>query len=242
MRILVVGAGTVGGYFGDRLAEAGRDVTFLVRERRARQLAMGGLQIVSPHGHFAFIPNMVQKEQGKSTNGYGAILLAVKGYALDGAIEDLAPLMDEDSVIIPLLNGMQHLDMLRKRLGTPTVFGRVAHLMSTLDENARIRHLSKIHEIRYGPLDGVPSCALDRVDDALRGSGFDAVKSLTIMQEVRRRLAQVGRLGGPSGPSPRSCTAGAGCPRRALQTLLSLDTARADTSAANFRPRIEVER
>ena len=63
MRILVVGAGTVGGYFGGRLAEAGRDVTFLVRERRARQLAMGGLQIVSPHGHFAFIPNMVQKGQ-----------------------------------------------------------------------------------------------------------------------------------------------------------------------------------
>ena len=103
--------------------------------------------------------------------------------------------MDEDSVIIPLLNGMQHLDMLRKRLGTPTVFGGVAHLMSTLDENARIRHLSKIHEMRYGPLDGVPSCALDRVDGALRGSGFDAVKSLTIMQDMWEKWVFLASLG-----------------------------------------------
>ena len=88
MRLLVVGAGATGGYFGGRLAEAGRDVTFLVRPRRAAQLQAAGLRIVSPHGNAKVRPKLVTVDAIAAP--YDAVLLAVKSYSLDAAIEDFA--------------------------------------------------------------------------------------------------------------------------------------------------------
>src|SRR5271168_4631906 len=113
MRLLVVGAGSTGGYFGGRLAEAGRDVTFLVRPRRAAQLREGGLQIVSPHGDVTLQPKLVTAD---AIGGhYDAVLLGVKAYSLDAAIEDFAPAVGPGTMIVPMLNSMRHVDVLEAR-------------------------------------------------------------------------------------------------------------------------------
>src|SRR5580658_6537777 len=104
MRILVVGAGAVGGYFGARLAQAGRDVTFLVRGPRMEQIQANGIQIVSPHGDLTLRPKVVTSSQIASY--YDAILIGVKSYALPSAIDDLAAAVGTQTSIVPVLNGM----------------------------------------------------------------------------------------------------------------------------------------
>ena len=116
MKILVVGAGAVGGYFGGRLVQAGRDITFLVRSKRAEQIEAQGLQILSPtRGDFAVGPKA--KTAARIVSPYDVILLSVKSYGLTAAIDDFAPAVGPGTVIIPVLNGMRHIDMLAARFG-----------------------------------------------------------------------------------------------------------------------------
>ena len=89
MKILVVGAGAVGGYFGARLAQAGRDVTFLVRPSRAQQLRSEGLRILSPHGDLTLQPQTITAEDLHSP--FDIIFLSVKAQALDQTINDMSP-------------------------------------------------------------------------------------------------------------------------------------------------------
>src|SRR5271155_930908 len=101
MQILVVGAGAVGGYFGGRLAEANRDVTFLVRVRRADEIKRKGLQIVSPHGDLTLHPKAITTNQIQEH--YDVILLSVKSYALAGAMNDFAAAVATETMILPVL-------------------------------------------------------------------------------------------------------------------------------------------
>ena len=112
MRVLVVGAGALGGYFGGRLLEAGRDVAFLVRPRRAEQIARHGLRIESTHGNADLRPRTVLAE--RLDGPYDLVLLAVKAYSLDAAMDDLAPAVGPETAILPVLNGMRHLDACRR--------------------------------------------------------------------------------------------------------------------------------
>src|SRR6478672_8427505 len=116
MRFLVVGAGATGGYFGGRLLEAGRDVTFLVRPARAERLAATGLRITSPAGNVTLRspPTVLASEL---RNPFDAVILSCKAYDLDGAIESFAPAVGPDTAVVPLLNGMRHLDVLDARFG-----------------------------------------------------------------------------------------------------------------------------
>src|SRR6202007_971413 len=108
MRILVVGAGAVGGYFGGRLLQAGRDVTFLVRLNRAEELQAQGLRILSPlHGDFTVRPKTMTAAQIASP--YDVVFFSVKSYSPAGAINDFAPAVGPQTVIIPVLNGMHHM-------------------------------------------------------------------------------------------------------------------------------------
>ena len=111
MRILVVGAGAVGGYFGGRMALAGQDVTFLVREARAKELAANGLVIKSPLGDLT-LPVKTVVEAPPSVD---AVLLACKAYDLEGAMAAIAPAIGLSTCIVPLLNGVRHLDHLDAR-------------------------------------------------------------------------------------------------------------------------------
>ena len=137
VRLLVVGAGSTGGYFGGRLAEAGRDVTFLVRPARAAKLRESGLRILSPHGDATLQPNMVTTA-GPRRNLRRAPL-TVKAYQLDAALADLAPAVGPETMILPTLNGMGHMERLAQRFGPRNVVGCALKVSTTLDDDGRAR-------------------------------------------------------------------------------------------------------
>ncbi|HEY5794469.1 MAG TPA: 2-dehydropantoate 2-reductase [Bosea sp. (in: a-proteobacteria)] len=182
MRLLVVGAGATGGYFGARLAAAGRDVTFLLRPGRAAQIRADGLRIVSPHGDLTMMPAIV--ETGKVSGHYDAILLSVKAFSLAPALEDLAPAVDTDTVIMPVLNGMKHVDALKARFGSEAVIGGVCRIASTIDAQGRIVQLAPLQSLAYGEFDGAASARIKALDAFMQGAGFDARLSDAIEREM----------------------------------------------------------
>lgn len=138
MRLLVVGAGSTGGYFGGKLAAAGRDITFLVRSGRAEQLRKTGLQILSPNGDLAIKPSLLVA--GEISAPFDVVLLTVKAFSLPSSIDDFALAVGSNTVILPVLNGMQHMDVLSQRFGEERVAGCVCKIATTLDDGGRIVH------------------------------------------------------------------------------------------------------
>ncbi|MBY0382378.1 MAG: ketopantoate reductase family protein [Xanthobacteraceae bacterium] len=194
MRILVVGAGSTGGYFGGRLAQAGRDVTFLVRSRRAEQLTTQGLRIVTPDGEFVLQPKLATAQ---SLNGtYDAVLLAVKAYALESALNDVASGVGPRTMILPVLNGMSHVDIIKSRFGERSLVGCVCKIAATLDEQGRIHQLSRMHDLAYGEMDGGRSARVVDLDDQMQGAGFDARLSPHIDREMWEKWVLLASLGG----------------------------------------------
>lgn len=193
MRLLVVGAGSTGGYFGGRLAAAGRDVTFLVRAGRAARLKAEGLQIVSPHGNLTLQPKIVTA--GSIDGSYDAILLSVKAYSLAAALDDLAPAVGPATVIVPVLNGMKHVDVLQARFGKEAVAGGVCKIAATIDEQERVVQLAPFHELAYGELNGAASERMTALDAIMQGAGFDARLSAKIEREMWEKWVFLSSLG-----------------------------------------------
>jgi 2-dehydropantoate 2-reductase len=194
MRILVVGAGATGGYFGGRLTQAGRDVTFLVRAGRAEQLRKNGLQIVSPHGDATLWPNLVTA--GEIAAPYDVVLLTVKAYALGQAVDDFAPAVGPGTMIFPVLNGMRHIDVLTARFGEAAVLGGVCRVATQIDGQGRIVQLSGLQELVYGERDGSASARVAALDSAMQGAGFKAAASTRIMQDMWDKWVFLAALGG----------------------------------------------
>jgi 2-dehydropantoate 2-reductase len=194
MRILVVGAGATGGYFGGRLAQAGRDVTFLVRPRRAEQLQRDGLCIVSPHGDVTLTPKLVTA--GQIAAPYDMVLLTVKAFALEAALADVAPAVGPASMIIPVLNGMRHIDALTARFGEAPVLGGVCLVATTLDEQGRIKQLAEMQHLIYGERSGDVSARVTALDAQMQGAGFNARASAAILQEMWEKWVLLATLGG----------------------------------------------
>ena len=193
-RILVVGAGATGGYFGGRLAQAGRDVTFLVRSARAEQLRRDGLQIVSEHGDVTLEPQIVTASE--LNVHYDLILLAVKAYGLDAAMADLAASVGPRTLIVPLLNGMRHVDLLTQRFGPSTVLGGVCVVSAMLDPAGRVVQLAGMQDLTYGALDPAnPPAGLDEMDAALQGAGFAATRSTAILPAMWQKWMMLSSLG-----------------------------------------------
>ena len=193
MRMLVVGAGSTGGYFGGRLAAADRDVTFLVRPRRAGQLRKTGLQIVSPSGDFTLAPKLLTADQIDSS--FDVVLLTVKSYGLDQAIEDFAPAVGTDTLILPVLNGMRHMDVLVSRFSARNVAGCICKIASTLDDEGRIVQLAHFHELAYGEFDGSASERMKKLDAFMQNAGFNARISPVIQREMWEKWALLAALG-----------------------------------------------
>jgi 2-dehydropantoate 2-reductase len=183
MRVLVVGAGAIGGYFGGRLLESGRDVTFLVRPKRAAKLAETGLTIRSPQGDFhAASPQTVTADTLAAP--FDLILLSCKAYDLDSALDDLAPAVGPETAILPLLNGMKHIDKLDERFGAERVLGGQCAISTTLDAEGRILHLNDLHALTYGERDGSRSARIEAVTALFAGAKFQPRLSESIMQEM----------------------------------------------------------
>jgi 2-dehydropantoate 2-reductase len=194
MRILVVGAGSTGGYFGGRLAQAGRDVTFLVRPERAARLKADGLQILSPHGDVTLTPRLVTAADLDAP--FDAVLLTVKAFSLDAAMDDVAPAVGPETMILPVLNGMSHVGRLAARFGEEAVVGCVCKVATRLDDRGRIVQLAPFQELVYGEMDGTPSDRTERLDAAMQGAGFDARLSRTIEREMWEKWVLLATMGG----------------------------------------------
>ncbi|HWA51409.1 MAG TPA: ketopantoate reductase family protein [Dongiaceae bacterium] len=166
MKILVVGAGGVGGYFGGRLVESGADVTFLVREGRARQLAEHGLVIKSPVGDAKLkVRTVTAADPGEP---FDLIILTCKAYDLPSAIDAAAPHMAAGSgLILPLLNGMAHVEVLRQHFGADRVIGGLCGIFGTLSPAGEVVQMAGLppriafgrfrDQVARGVLDGVVS-------------------------------------------------------------------------------------
>ncbi len=194
MRLLVVGAGATGGYFGGRLAQAGRDVTFLLRPARAARLRAKGLEILSPHGDVTLKPEVITASEIKGT--YDIILLTVKAFSLDPALADIAPAVGPDTMILPVLNGMKHIDILAARFGERAIIGGVCKVAATLDEKGRIQQLAKFQSLTYGERDNSISPRINALDAFMRDAGFDAKISSDITREMWEKWIFLAALGG----------------------------------------------
>jgi 2-dehydropantoate 2-reductase len=182
VRILIVGAGAIGGYFGARLIAAGRDVTFLVRARRAQQLRDCGLNVTSPLGDLSLpTPALISSES--LHDFYDLVILSSKSYDLEASIGDFAAGVGPDTQVLPLLNGLRHLDFLDARFGTQRVLGGAARISSTLDAAGRIHQLGTFNALVFG-FRGGTNPLVDRIAGALRVPGFDAHLSPDILREM----------------------------------------------------------
>jgi 2-dehydropantoate 2-reductase len=182
MRLLVVGAGSTGGYFGSRLAQAGRDVTFLVRPGRAMQLREAGLRIQSPHGDLTLQPTLVTADEIKKC--YNAVLLTVKGYQLEAALKDIAPAIGPDTMILPVLNGMGHMDILAERFTPHNVVGCALKVATVLEDDGHIVQLSPLQDLAYGELDGSTTPRIQELDAFMRAADIGARLSAVIHREM----------------------------------------------------------
>ena len=175
MRILVLGAGAVGGYFGGRLAQKGADVTFLVRPKRAEALARDGLRIASRFGDSRRQVTCVTQDQLQPL--FDVIVLTAKAYDLAAAIDAIAPEMgrkdDALVMVLPLLNGIAHMELLDRRFGRERVLGGVAYIAATLAPDGEIRHLNDFHRMVYGPRSESQHRTCDMLAEELAGVNFE---------------------------------------------------------------------
>ena len=195
MRVLVVGAGAVGGYFGGRLAEVGRDVTFLLRPARAEQIERDGLQIVSQHGDACIRVQIVQSSAMEGS--YDVILLATKAYGLDQAIIDFQAAVGDRTAIVPVLNGMRHMDVLTKKFGSQRVLGGLCGIAATMDSDGRIvQSMVPVHVIAFGELDGINSERVRHIAALFEGAKCDARVSSTIVLDMWQKWTWLATLAG----------------------------------------------
>jgi 2-dehydropantoate 2-reductase len=189
----VVGAGSTGGYFGGRLAEAVRDVTFLVRPARAAKLRETGLRILSPHGDATLRPKVVTPDALAET--YDAVLLSVKAYQLEAAMEDFAPAIGPESTILPVLNGMRHIELLAQRFSPHNVVGCALKVSMTLDDDGRVVQLSPPQDIAYGELDRALTPRIAALDEFMRSAKIGAHLSPAIRREMWEKWTLLASLG-----------------------------------------------
>lgn len=182
MNIVVIGAGAVGGYFGGKLANSGLNVTFLVRERRFQQLRERGLRIESVHGDFVIQPQCVLSAEDISNPDL--VILAVKNYHMETVYNDLQILIDKGAKILPLLNGVRHIDYLVSTFGRENVLGGICYVESTLNEWGDILQKSPMQDIVFGSLSSIAPEFLEEVEDALTKSGVNVKQSTEIMMEM----------------------------------------------------------
>src|SRR3981189_3574628 len=183
MRILVVGAGAIGGYFGGRLLQAGCDVTFLVRPKRAAELADAGLVIKSPNGDVK-LKNPPVLQADKLAEKFDVVLLSCKAFDLDDAINSFAPTVGPQTAIIPLLNGMRHLDTLDTKFGRERVLGGLCAIAATLNEKREVVQLAPLQSLTFGERDGKRSDRVRAIAGIMAKGNFDSKVGEDIVLEM----------------------------------------------------------
>jgi 2-dehydropantoate 2-reductase len=192
MKILVLGAGGIGGYFGGRLAQAGSDVTFLVRPRRREQIVQQGLRIESPHGDATLQVKTVLADDVRP--GYDLVMFTCKAYDLDSAMDAVAPAMKVGCTLLPLLNGMAHFERLDERFGRASVLGGTAHINATLRPDGVVVNGDPLHRIVYGERGGGRSPRIEALASEFSKSIIDAKLSEDIEQDLWEKIVFLSAL------------------------------------------------
>ncbi|WP_312319901.1 2-dehydropantoate 2-reductase [Stenotrophomonas sp.] len=162
MRILVLGAGGTGGYFGGRLAQAGVDVTFLVRPARAAQLAQDGLVIRSPLGDATFPVQYVTADglaALAAEKPFDLVILSCKAYDLESSIDAIAPAVSSRTTVLPILNGLRHYAALDARFGRNAVLGGLCFISATKAPDGAVLHLAPAAKLTFGERDNTGASA-----------------------------------------------------------------------------------
>ena len=235
MRILMIGAGALGGYFGGCLAHAGRDVTFLVRPRRAEEFARNALQVVSPHGDFTVRIRTVTAADIR--NPFDVVFVSVKSYSLKEAMDQFAPAIGSDSMILPILNGIGHVDRLTERFGAAAVLGGMANISATIDEQGRVLHLIPLNNLVYGEVAGGTSARIRALHACMENAGFNARASEAVMQDMWEKFAQLGVGAGITCLMRASIGDIMAAPGGREATMRLFDECCAVATAAGFKPR-----
>jgi 2-dehydropantoate 2-reductase len=193
MKLLVLGAGGIGGYYGGRLAQGGCDVTFLVRPKRREQLQRDGLRIESPKGNVQMPVKTVLAEQLKPE--YDAVLFTCKAYDLDSAMDAIAPAMaSAKAVVIPMLNGIAHLAKLDRRFGAGAVMGGTCQINVTLRKDGVVFHGDPLQRLAFGERDKSKSRRAQAFADALAKSTIDWSLSHDILLEMWEKVVFLSAL------------------------------------------------
>ncbi|KIY23500.1 ketopantoate reductase family protein [Mesobacillus subterraneus] len=230
MKILIVGAGAIGGYFGGRLLEMEANVTFLVREKRQKQLKEHGLVVTSIHGdlHVSDPQTIVS---GSHPEPYDVILVSTKSYHLDGAIESIRPYVGDKTMILPLLNGIAHLDALSEAFGSKKVIGGLCFIETTLDENGKVIQTSPVQDLIFGERNGERSERILQLQATFEGTKANFRLSEKIEQEMWQKYLFITPLSGitslfrsPIGPI-RDQAQGADTLKRLLHETVEIMTA-----------------
>ena len=194
MKILILGAGGIGGYVGGRLVQAGADVTFLVREKRRGQLRSQGLCIESPYGGATL--QVRAKLQCEIDDAHDLVLLTCKAYDLRSAIEPIKPLVTRSTAILPLLNGIAHIDILNEQFGRDKVLGGTAKIQVTLTPEGIVRQLNDWQTITFGEQDGAESARVREFKVLLDKTGIDAKLSRNILRDLWLKLVHLSTVAG----------------------------------------------
>lgn len=192
MKILILGAGAVGGYWGAKLAQAGFDVTFLLREKRAELVERAGLVVKSPKGDFTVPVKVVTK--GGEGGPYDVVIVACKGYDLPSAMDSIAPSVGANTTIVPILNGHIHFAALDARFGQEKVAGGLARISGMLGPNGEILH-SGASGVSFGERDGKPARkSLVELDAACKKSGIEGGLNANINQDLWDKWVMLGSI------------------------------------------------
>lgn len=239
MRILMVGAGAIGGYFGARLAAAGRDVTFLVREGRAKALLETGLNVRSPVGDVAIkAPKLVTADTLKEV--FDLIILTCKAYDLNQALRDIAPAVGATTVVLPLLNGMAHLDRLDEALGAARVLGGQCVIAATLAEDGTIVHLNEAQSLTFGERHEASSDRATAIKDIFGGANISVTLSPKILLDMWEKWVFLASLAASTCLMRAPVGAIVATPDGAEFTLAMVEECRAIADGEGFAPREEM--
>jgi 2-dehydropantoate 2-reductase len=192
MKTLILGAGGIGGYFGGRMAQAGADVTFLVRPKRREQLARDGLVVESPLGNMKMPVKTVLA--GELAPGYDVVLFTCKAYDLDSAMEAIAPAMVGQTALVPLLNGLAHFERLDARFGAASVMGGTAHINVMLRPDGVVWHGDVLQNMLFGERDRTTSPRALALDELAKKAGIGGGLSDNIVQDLWEKMVFLSAL------------------------------------------------
>lgn len=195
MRIVILGAGALGVYFGGRWIEAGEDVTFLVRKKRAAQIRDQGLKINSSHGDYA-IKNPHVITDPSEIESTDLVLFSVKGFHLEGTFDHLKVLTEKGAYVLPVLNGIEHIKILQEKLGKKYILGGLSYIFAALNEKGHVEQSGDLHHLVVGSLEPSQQRICHELEEISNNAGFIFKNSSEIMLELWKKYMFITALSG----------------------------------------------